>query len=119
MAQGPRDEECSERSRGSGPFGGVAAAEPGGEDACERLQLSSSSRCDKSAGVEITYFSVAQLPRSIRRQRSLQKGISGLSKVTSFLQIGHFILEQFVIVFRLKFSACRLVRRSDRNRALR
>ena len=42
--------------------------------------------------MEMTYFSEAQLPKSINRHRSLQKGISGLSKVTSFLQIGHLIL---------------------------
>ncbi len=36
----------------------------------------------------MTYFSEAQLPRSIKRQRSLQKGILGSSKATSFLQMG-------------------------------
>ena len=42
-------------------------------------------------GVEITYFSLAQFPRSISLQRSLQKGRNSLSGATSFLQIGHFI----------------------------
>jgi hypothetical protein len=37
----------------------------------------------------MTYFSEAQLPRSIMRQRSLQNGMLGSSKATSFLQIGH------------------------------
>ena len=35
-------------------------------------------------GVEITYFSDAQLPRSIIRQRSLQKGINGSSSCDFF-----------------------------------
>jgi hypothetical protein len=42
-------------------------------------------------GVETTYFSLAQLPRSMILQRSLQKGKKGESVVTSFLQMGHFI----------------------------
>ena len=42
-------------------------------------------------GVEITYFSDAQLPRSMSLHRSLQNGMSGSSRETGFLQIGHFI----------------------------
>ena len=43
-----------------------------------------------SSGDEITYFSEAQLPRSIRRHRSLQNGDSGLPRSTGLPQIGHF-----------------------------
>ena len=39
----------------------------------------------------ITYFSEAQLPRSISLHRSLQNGMKGSLNLTSFLQIGHFI----------------------------
>jgi len=52
--------------------------------------LSASSGC---TGVEITYFSLAQLPRSMILQRSLQKGKNWESGKTSFLQMGHFIIE--------------------------
>jgi len=49
------------------------------------------SRMDSSASVtgeEITYWPLAHLPRSMRRQRSLQKGKSGPVVFTDFLQIG-------------------------------
>ena len=36
----------------------------------------------------MTYFPLAHLPRSIVRQRSLQKGDSGSALLTGFLQIG-------------------------------
>src|SRR6202030_3671146 len=39
-------------------------------------------------GDEITYAPLAHLPRSIRRQRSLQKGKSASSAFAGFLQIG-------------------------------
>lgn len=39
-------------------------------------------------GEEITYSPLAHLPRSIRRQRSLQKGNSESELFTGFLQIG-------------------------------
>jgi hypothetical protein len=42
-------------------------------------------------GEGIAYFPVAQLPRSMIRQRSLQKGNSGASGATSFLQMGQVI----------------------------
>lgn len=42
-------------------------------------------------GLEITYLSETQLPKSSSLQRSLQKGMYGSPKATSFLQIGHFI----------------------------
>jgi len=38
--------------------------------------------------VEITYLPLAHLPRSIVRQRSLQKGKSPLERVTRVRQIG-------------------------------
>ncbi len=41
--------------------------------------------------MEITYFSDAQLPKSMIRQRSLQKGMNSLSGETTFRQIGHRI----------------------------
>src|ERR1019366_677882 len=41
-----------------------------------------------STGDEITYAPLAHLPRSIRRQRSLQKGKSASADFTGFLQIG-------------------------------
>ena len=43
-------------------------------------------------GEGIAYFPVAQLPKSMIRQRSLQKGNSGSPGATSFLQMGQFIL---------------------------
>src|SRR4029077_14067869 len=51
-----------------------------------------SSRTASSAsatGDEITYAPLAHLPRSIRRQRSLQKGKSVSVAFVGFLQIGH------------------------------
>jgi len=39
-------------------------------------------------GDEMTYPPLAHLPRSIRRQRSLQKGKSGSAAFVGFLQIG-------------------------------
>jgi len=38
--------------------------------------------------VEITYLPLAHLPRSMVRQRSLQKGKSSLERVTRVRQIG-------------------------------
>jgi hypothetical protein len=40
-------------------------------------------------GDEITYAPLAHLPKSIRRQRSLQNGNSASPLLTGFLQIGH------------------------------
>jgi hypothetical protein len=40
-------------------------------------------------GDETTYWPLAHLPRSISRQRSLQKGKSADVLSTGFLQIGH------------------------------
>jgi len=39
----------------------------------------------------MTYLPEAQLPRSITRHRSLQKGASGSVNWTGLWQIGHFI----------------------------
>jgi hypothetical protein len=50
-------------------------------------------------GSLILYFSLAQLPRSVSRQRSLQKGKSGDdSESTGFRQIGHchFISQEYL-----------------------
>ena len=43
-------------------------------------------------GDEMTYPPLAHFPRSIKRQRSLQKGNSGSLLLTVFLQVGHFRL---------------------------
>src|ERR1700693_5705644 len=78
-----------------------------------RLHVSSSESRVKSSlpspvsctGDEITYPPLAHLPRSSRRQRSLQKGNSASWPVTSFLQMGHFSL-------RLRLRAIGLPTRS-------
>jgi len=41
-------------------------------------------------GEGTTYWPLAHLPKSISRQRSLQKGKSSPVLCTGFLQIGHF-----------------------------
>src|SRR5580700_12284361 len=77
------------------------------------------------AGDEITYFSLAQLPRSMILQRSEQKGKNGSSAETSFLQIGHFIVLRRVSEkhwprpLARDLRTPRPMRRSDPNRALR
>src|SRR5580658_6963446 len=77
------------------------------------------------AGDEITYFSLAQLPRSMILQRSEQKGKNGSSAETSFLQIGHFIVLRRVSEkhwprpLARDLRTPRPMRRSNRNRALR
>lgn len=53
----------------------------GGESAWKSSSVS-------RTGDEITYLPLAQLPRSIVRQRSLQKGNSGSGAATGFLQMG-------------------------------
>src|ERR1035438_4474765 len=58
------------------------------------LMFHSSSCWGAISGPGITYLSVAQLPRSMRRQRSLQNGKSGLSRATAFLQIGQVIIRR-------------------------
>ena len=48
--------------------------------------------------VEITYAPLAHLPKSISRQRSLQKGKSGSPRWTSFRHVGQrSVLERFGI----------------------
>ncbi len=49
----------------------------------------------------ITYAPLAHLPRSMVRQRSLQKGNSGSRAVTAFLQVGHFSL---IFLRTMKFT---------------
>jgi len=44
------------------------------------------------SGDEITYAPLAHLPRSMVRQRGLQKGNSASLIFTGFLQMGHFSL---------------------------
>jgi len=55
-----------------------------------------SESCSKSlmscTGEDTTYFPLAHLPRSMSRQRSLQKGKSSAPTATLLLQIGHFTL---------------------------
>jgi hypothetical protein len=89
--QQPGDQDARCRPGCSGSGWSIAAAEPGGQKRMEaRQSYSSSSISDRmSAGVEITYFSDAQLPKSMIRQRSQQNGNSGFSRVTSFRQMGH------------------------------
>jgi hypothetical protein len=48
--------------------------------------MSSEMSC---TGDETTYWPLAHFPRSISRQRSLQKGKSAAVLSTGFLQIGH------------------------------
>src|SRR4029077_6795395 len=59
-----------------------------------------------STGDEMTYPPLAHLPRSIRRQRSLQKGNSASLLVTCFLQMGHFslILRAMWLSYTILFS---------------
>jgi len=54
--------------------------------ACSSATLSSSS--GSLIAVEITYLPLAHLPRSIRRQRSLQKGKFSFSRSTRVRQVG-------------------------------
>ena len=62
-------------------------------------------------GDEITYPPLAHLPRSIRRQRSLQKGKSGSVAFVGFLQIGQrSLMERFAWHSRLQRSEVRLQR---------
>src|SRR5215469_10295280 len=90
----PGDRDRRQRAGRAWCHGGVATAEASGDETSQRFHASSSSSSgwELSAGVEITYFSDAQLPRSMQRQRSLQKGMKGSSAFTSLLQIGHRML---------------------------
>ena len=54
----------------------------------------------------MTYFSVAQLPKSIVLQRSLQKGMKGSFKSTVFLQMGQGIVIVQRIFYRLSGAVC-------------
>src|SRR5690242_10678523 len=70
----------------------------GGErwESCPYDPESSSSSGGGLTGVETTYFPEAQLPRSITRHRSLQKGNSGALVLTGFLQIGQLISDKLI-----------------------
>jgi hypothetical protein len=70
----------------------IAGENPTGDKIAGATYSSSGSRSGGGwAGVEMTYFPLAQLPRSISRHRSLQKGASGSFRLTDRWQIGHFI----------------------------
>src|ERR1019366_4340560 len=58
------------------------------------LIFHSSSCGGGSSAPGITYLPVAQLPRSMMRQRSLQKGKSGSPGATDFLQMGQVIIRR-------------------------
>src|SRR5205085_242506 len=89
--------KSAQRTCGTRSLGYVPEEKTSGYDArkCAHSLSSSSpgrsSRACGSAGLEITYFSEAQLPKSISRQRLLQNGMNSPSLWTFFLQIGHSI----------------------------
>src|SRR5665213_527733 len=97
--QAPGDGQRAQRSRRAWTLRDVSKIEPGSQHACQSAHSESSS-CSwsgisssvcGSAGVEIVYFSDAQFPRSMIRQRSLQKGRNSPSDWTTCRQIGHRI----------------------------
>src|SRR6266700_1931577 len=70
--------------------------------------LPSARSSSSKTGSETTYFSLAQLPKSRSRQRSLQKGKSSwTAESVSTLQIGHlcFIARNFLLNGHQTFSA--------------
>src|SRR5437762_14352822 len=70
-------------------------------------------------GSETTYFSLAQLPRSRSRQRSLQKGKSAwTAESVSVLQIGHLcFIARFVSSLRTLCALCsKILHEGHRNR---
>src|ERR1700732_2893473 len=89
-----RDQRCPDRGARLGrPRYSQRGA---GATVCLHVSSSSSSRLRSLmassaslTGDEITYPPLAHLPRSIRRQRSLQKGKSASVAFVGFLQIGH------------------------------
>jgi len=114
-----REKQCCGRAGRSRSPGPVAAPEKGGQPDCEPVHRrepsgrsdvlrgskpassnSSSPTVLRSTGVDMTYFSEAQLPRSSMRQRSLQNGMLGSSKGTSFLQIGHRTVAAITFIIR-------------------
>src|SRR5580704_11385384 len=92
---------CDRRGRG---FHGVSSS--------SRLSCRIASSASVS-GDEITYAPLAHLPRSIRRQRSPQKGKSASSAFAGFLQIGQRSLmgRLLDILFIAETGLARLVRR--------
>ena len=103
-------ESCDQRGpeRSSGTWqatsgGGFITLRP--HRGCLRRTASSAS----VTGDEITYAPLAHLPRSIRRQRSLQKGKSASADFTGFLQIGQrSLMERLRGHRRLQKSEVRL-----------
>src|SRR2546430_15760945 len=76
FVQQNRDYQRRGRAYRAGRRGRKAAAEPRGQQEGEARQSWSSSPDDCGADDEtMVYFSLAQLPRSMSRHRSLQKGI--------------------------------------------
>src|SRR6266478_6665819 len=68
--------------------------------------LPSARSSSSKTGSETTYFSVAQLPRSRSRQRSLQKGKSAwTAESVSVLQMGHLC---FTVRLFLLYGPCAL-----------
>src|SRR5277367_4530395 len=71
-----------------------------------RGDSSSSISSSLKMGSETTYFSVAQLPRSRSRQRSLQKGKSPCTvESVGVLQIGHLCNMTQTLLFEICDSA--------------
>lgn len=104
-AEKSRDESCPKRTAGMRRRRGAGAMVRGYGFALalfqDQLSVSSGSwgRISSSASVSvevtgITYAPLAHLPRSIERQRSLQKGKSGPADFTGFLQIGQRSLRE-------------------------
>lgn len=59
-------------------------------DSSEEEVFGESGEDSSNTGSEILYFSLAQLPRSVKRQRSLQKGKSlPVAVSVGFWQMGH------------------------------
>jgi len=67
-------------------------------------------------GDEITYSPLAHFPRSMMRQRSLQKGNSASVFFTAFLQVGQLSLR--VRLRGIRFHYCRRKRGSESKIAL-
>src|SRR5438445_2833845 len=82
------------------------------------FRLPSATSSSSKTGSDTTYFSLAQLPRSRSRQRSLQKGKSAwTAESVSTLQIGHlcFMVRLFFSVNSAFSVLKRLAKRSHRS----
>src|ERR1700730_10458440 len=87
----PRSRTLTSPKRGRDAGATVACDRRGrgfhGASSSSRLSCRIASSAS-STGDEITYAPLAHLPRSIRRQRSLQKGKSASVAFVGFLQLG-------------------------------